>query len=35
MVYSTPNEAYEVEFVDSMGKTKSGLVLFPDQIEKA
>lgn len=34
MVYTEPNEAYEVEFVDDRGQVKAQLVLLPDKIEK-
>lgn len=34
MVYTEPNEAYEVEFVDKKGNTKAQIVLFPDEIAK-
>ncbi len=33
-VYTNPNEAYEVEFVDDVGITKSMMVLLPNEIEK-
>lgn len=34
MAYKSPCEAYEVEFVDSQGKTKAQLTLYPDEIKK-
>ncbi len=34
MIYSDPNEAYEVEFVDKKGHTKAQLSLLPHEIEK-
>ncbi|WP_110953927.1 DUF4926 domain-containing protein [Anaerosinus massiliensis] len=34
MVYTEPNEAYEVEFVDENGNTKAQIVLPPDEIAK-
>lgn len=34
MVYSEPNEAYEVEFVDNNGEVKAQVVLLPNEIEK-
>ncbi|ANB59655.1 DUF4926 domain-containing protein [Anoxybacteroides amylolyticum] len=33
-VHTVPNEAYEIEFVDDEGKTKSIIVLEPHEIEK-
>lgn len=33
-VHSIPNEAYEIEFVDDEGATKSMIVLLPNEIEK-
>ncbi|HJV45792.1 MAG TPA: DUF4926 domain-containing protein [Bacillota bacterium] len=33
-VHSIPNEAYEIEFVDDEGVTKSMMVLQPYEIEK-
>lgn len=34
MVHIQPNEAYEVEFVDDLGKTKALLTLLPYEIIK-
>lgn len=34
VAFPTPNEAYEVEFVDNDGRTRAQLVLLPDEIEK-
>lgn len=34
MVYTEPNEAYEVEFVDNDGEVKAQVVLLPNEIEK-
>ncbi len=34
MVYTNPNEAYEIEFVDTNGRTKAQLTLLPNEIEK-
>lgn len=34
MVYTEPNEAYEVEFIDSDGNIKAQIVLRPNEIEK-
>lgn len=34
MVYTEPNEAYEVEFVDENGNMKAQIVLPPDEIVK-
>ncbi|WP_232697472.1 DUF4926 domain-containing protein [Brevibacillus daliensis] len=33
-VHTNPNEAYEIEFVDDKGMTKSMMVLLPDEIKK-
>jgi hypothetical protein len=33
-VHTVPNEAYEIEFVDDEGRTKSIIVLEPHEIEK-
>jgi len=35
MVYTEPNEAYEVEFVDCNGETRAQLTLLPNEIELA
>ncbi|HHZ19813.1 MAG TPA: DUF4926 domain-containing protein [Firmicutes bacterium] len=34
MVYTEPNEAYEVEFVDNDGTTKAVITLLPDEVKK-
>ena len=34
MVYTEPNEAYEVEFIDDNGEVKAQVVLLPNEIEK-
>jgi hypothetical protein len=34
MVYTEPNEAYEIEFVDDNGEVKAQVVLLPKEIEK-
>ena len=34
IVFTVPNEAYEVEFVNSDGTTKSIFTLLPEEIEK-
>jgi len=34
MVYTEPNEAYEVEFVNNDGEMKAQIVLLPNEIEK-
>lgn len=34
MVYTEPNEAYEVEFVDDDGEVKAQAVFLPNEIEK-
>ena len=34
MVYTEPNEAYEVEFIDDNGEVKAQAVLLPNEIEK-
>jgi hypothetical protein len=34
IAFNTPNEAYEVEFLDEFGTTKSQKVFLPDEIEK-
>ena len=34
MVFDKPNEAYEVEFLNSDGKPKAQCTLLPDEIEK-
>lgn len=33
-VYTQPDEAYEVEFVDERGNTKALIVLLPNEISK-
>ncbi|QAA33813.1 DUF4926 domain-containing protein [Clostridium manihotivorum] len=32
MIYTEPNEAYEVEFVDNDGEVKAQIVLLPHEI---
>lgn len=34
MAYTNPNEAYEIEFVDINGKTKTQITLLANEIEK-
>lgn len=34
MVFEEPQEAYEVEFLDSEGYSKAQCTLFPDDLEK-
>lgn len=34
MVFNEPNEAYEVEFLDSEGYHKAQCTLLPDELEK-
>lgn len=33
MVFTGPNEAYEIEFVDNEGRTKAQIVLPPHQLD--
>ncbi|PAD61278.1 DUF4926 domain-containing protein [Bacillus sonorensis] len=34
MIFTEPEEAYEVEFVDEEGKTKVQKALFPEKLKK-